>query len=184
DAGRDRVVIGEGSGAFVVEDRDHAAARGARALARVLGFGISFEPATRGQWSTGHAIRNSIELSLREAHVSPEAVGHVNANGKSAVIEDAVEAQAIRRVLGDVPVTAPKSYFGSLGAGTGAVEMAATLIAFEHRAVPATLNFETPDPACPVNVVHGQALPAAGQLAVVLNQSSTGQAAAVVLAAS
>jgi 3-oxoacyl-[acyl-carrier-protein] synthase II len=95
--------------------------------------------------------------------------------------EDRIEAQAIQTCLGDVPVTAPKSYFGCLGAGTGAVEMAASVLAIATGTVPATLNYEFPDPACPVNVVHGQPLATDRRTALVLNQTETGQTAAVVL---
>jgi 3-oxoacyl-[acyl-carrier-protein] synthase II len=95
--------------------------------------------------------------------------------------EDRAEAQAIRSCLGDVPVTAPKSYFGCLGAGTGAVEMAASVLAIATGIVPTTLNYEFPDPTCPVNVVHGQPLMTDRRTALVLNQTETGQTAAVVL---
>jgi 3-oxoacyl-[acyl-carrier-protein] synthase II len=94
-----------------------------------------------------------------------------------------VEAQAIRNCLGDVPVTAPKSYFGSLGAATGAVEMAASVLGAAEGVVPPTLNYRRPDPACPVNVIHDQPLRTDNTTALILNQSETGQAAAVVISA-
>ena len=94
-----------------------------------------------------------------------------------------LEAQAIRATLGDTPVTAPKSYFGDLGAGSGAVEMAASVLGIVHGRVPPTLNYDTPDPACPINVIHGRPLTGAQPTALVLSQSATGQAAAIVLAA-
>ena len=81
-----------------------------------------------------------------------------------------------------MPVTAPKSYFGNLGAGTGAVELAVSVLALQQDLIPTTLNYERPDPACPVNVVHGQPLQAAGR-GLALNQASTGQAAARIIAA-
>jgi len=79
-----------------------------------------------------------------------------------------------------VPVTALKSYFGNLGAGTGLVELAATMAALEHQQVPPTLNFDQPDPECPVNIVT-ELTPAANKHALALNLSRTGQAVAVVL---
>ena len=85
-------------------------------------------------------------------------------------------------MLGDVPVTAPKSFFGDLGGGAGAVEMIASVLALQHGRVPHTLNYEEPDPACPVNVVHGQPLAVGKSTALVLNQAPTGQAVAVVIA--
>lgn len=183
DAQRDGMVNGEGSGAFVLEDAAHAAARGAKVLARVLGFGSSYEPLSASKTRTGSGIRASIQQALRDAGLSPSDVGHVNANGLSTIADDLVEAHAIHDTLGDVPVTAPKSFFGNLGSGTGAVEMAASVIALEQGAVPVTLNYDTPDPRCPVNVVHGQPNSTAKPVAVVLNQSQPGQAAATILAA-
>jgi 3-oxoacyl-[acyl-carrier-protein] synthase II len=82
-----------------------------------------------------------------------------------------------------VPVTAPKSYFGNFGAGGGAVEMAASLVSLADRQIVPTLNYERPDPACPVNVVRGEPLPSDQPTALVLNHSGTGQAAAVALSA-
>jgi 3-oxoacyl-[acyl-carrier-protein] synthase II len=181
DAQRDGGVIGEGAGAFVVESRRHAEARGANVLARVLGFGRSFDRAPGRHGAGVDGIRRAIDAALASAGLAPTDIGHVNAHGSGMVEEDRFEAQAIRTCLGDVPVTAPKSYFGCLGAGTGAVEMAASVLAITTGTVPATLNYEFPDPACPVNVVHGQPLPTAQRTALVLNQTETGQTAAVVL---
>jgi 3-oxoacyl-[acyl-carrier-protein] synthase II len=80
-------------------------------------------------------------------------------------------------------VTAPKSIFGSIGAGAGAVEMAVSLIALGTGLVPPTLNYENPDPQCPVNVIRGQPLKVAHPIALLLNHAPLGQAVAMVLAA-
>ena len=131
----------------------------------------------------GHAIRRAIAAALQQPALSPADVGHVNAHGMSTTLDDQIEAQAIRDALGDVPVTAPKSYFGNLGAAGGAVEMAVSVLALIHGCVPPTLNYECPDPACPVNVIHGESLPADRRPALVLNHAPGGQAVAVVLGA-
>ncbi|HVU89792.1 MAG TPA: beta-ketoacyl-[acyl-carrier-protein] synthase family protein [Pirellulales bacterium] len=183
DAHRCGAVYGEGSGVLVLESRRHAEARGARILGRVLGYSSGFEPHMNGSRLQGTAIKSSIENALRAAEVSPHDVGHVNAHGLSTIENDRAEAQAIRQVLGDVPVTGLKSYFGNLGAGTGAVELAASVLALERGQVPATLNYEHPDPECPVNVVQGTPLEGTAGIALSLNQASTGQAAAIVIAA-
>jgi 3-oxoacyl-[acyl-carrier-protein] synthase II len=183
DADRTGAVYGEGSAAFVLESRRHAEARGVKIFGRVLGYASGFEPRVNGSPLKGTAIRATIENSLRCAELEPGDIGHVNANGISTILDDRAEAQAIRQVLGDVPVTAPKSYFGNLGAGTGAVEMAASVLGFVNNEVPRTLNYERRDPQCPVNVVHGEPLRGAKGTAVILNQASTGQSAAVVIAA-
>ena len=105
----------------------------------------------------------------------------MNAHGVSTLHDDQIEAQAIHTVLNRVPVTAPKSYFGYLGAGGGCVELIASLGALCHNEVPVTLNYRSPDPRCPVQVVHGEPLRNAPPCALVLNHSATGQAAAVIL---
>ena len=80
-----------------------------------------------------------------------------------------------------MPVTAPKSYFGHLGAAAGALEAVLGVLAFEHGLVPPTLNYEHPDPQCPINVVHGEPLPIARPNALILSHSPNGQAVALVL---
>ena len=182
DAARDGEVCGEGAAALVLESRRHAEARAARILARVVGHASAFERPANGSLSTGSAVRATIVNALRTAQLKAADIGHANAHGLSTVRDDWVEAQAIRAVLGDVPVTAPKSFFGNLGAGTGAVEMAASVLALGARLVPMTLNYERPDPRCPVNVVHGALLGSTKPSAILLNQASPGQAAAVVIA--
>ena len=147
----------------------------------MLGFGRSFDHVPGRHCAGVDGIRRSIEGALAGAGLGPADIGHINAHGSGMIDDDRFEAQAIHSSLGNVPVTAPKSYFGCLGAGTGAVEMAASVLAIATGTVPATLNYEFPDPACPVNVVHGQPLKVGQRTALVLNQSETGQTAAVVL---
>jgi 3-oxoacyl-[acyl-carrier-protein] synthase II len=183
DMARDGMVYGEGAAAFVLESRRHAAARGAKCLARVAGFANTFQACTPGRSFPGQAIRSAIRQVLRDAHLEPTEVGHVNAHGLSTQSHDRTEAQAIRETLGDVPVTAPKSYFGNLGAGCGAVELLATLAAFETGQVPPILNYQRPDPDCPINVVHGAPLATGRRTAVALNQTLMGQSVALALVA-
>lgn len=182
DANRRGVVNGEGSGVLILERREHAEQRGARIWARVAGYASRTEGRQRDA-RTGLAIRNAISGALQAAGIEPSQVGHVNAHGASIRHDDRIEASAILDTLGDVPVTALKSYFGYLGAGTGAVELAASVWSVAEGTVPATLNYETPDPECPVNVVHGEPLVGAAPVAISLNHTPLGQAAAVVIAA-
>ena len=120
--------------------------------------------------------------TLSAAGLTPKQIGHVNADGLGTQAADRAEAAAIRRVLGDVPVTAPKSYFGLLGAGTGAVELAASLLALEAGQLPPTLNLDHPDPACPINIVTQAGITSAAGTALVVNQTCMGQAVAVLIA--
>ena len=181
DTRRDGMVYGEGAAAFVLERREHAEARGAKVLAHIAGFASAFEACTPGRPFEGTAIRAAIRQSLREAQLDSADLGHVNAHGLSTVDHDRAEAQAIRDTVGSTPVTAPKSFFGNLGASTGAVEMIASLVAFETGEVPFTLNYRDPDPACPIDVVGDKARAGRPKSALVLNQTSMGQSVAMVL---
>jgi len=181
DADRSGEVCGEGAAAFILESRRHAEARGAAILARVVSWAAAFEP-HGDRPLTGAAIRRAMALALDRAGLGPPSIGHVNAHGLSTPEDDAIEARAIRDVVGDAPVTAPKSYFGNLGAATGAVEMVASVLAMGGGPVPATLNYRRPDPACPVRVITGEPLGGGVATSLLLNWTFLGQAAAVVLA--
>src|SRR6185503_9398796 len=98
------------------------------------------ESAAISQLSTGDAIRRSILAAMAAAGLEARHIGYVNAHGNSTLEDDPIEARAIRQTLGDVPVTALKSFFGNLGHGSGMVELAISLIALEKGVVPPTLN--------------------------------------------
>lgn len=180
DAGRDGMVYGEGAANFVLESRRHAECRGAKILARVDAVVSRYEPAIARRQITGKAVAAAIHGVLDAAELEPRDVAYVNAHGISTREDDPAEARAIRDALGEVPVTAPKSYFGNLGPGSGAVELAVSLLAMQRRVIPPTLNYETPDPECPVEVVTEMA-PTFKRSVVLLNHCSTGQAAAAVI---
>jgi len=183
DAGRSGFVSGEGACAFILESRKAAERRGASVLARIVASASRFEARGRGLPLEGHAIRGGIGDILRKARIEPREVGHVNAHGLSTQRDDRIEATAIREVLGDVPVTALKSFFGNLGSGSGAVEMAASVLALVTGTVPMTLNYERPDPDCPVNVVRDGPRSGTQPTALMLNHTPMGQAAALLIAA-
>jgi 3-oxoacyl-[acyl-carrier-protein] synthase II len=181
DAARDGMVNGEGAGILVLESREHAEARGANILCRFIAGASSFLAPTDGALNSEQAIRNAIQGAVARAGLLPQQIGHINAHGLSTKVEDQHEASAIAATLGAVSVFAPKSYFGNLGTGSGAIELAASVLALANKEVPATLNFATPDPACPVNVNRAPLRDRPGA-ALCLNQSSSGQAAAIVIA--
>ena len=151
-------------------------------MARVVGFGRRCESSARTLAPTGAAIRAAIEAALADAELSASDIGCVNAHGLSTMEDDPVEAQAIRDVLGEVAVTAPKSFMGNLGAGGGAVEAAISLLGLEAGVIPPTLNYETPDPVCPVRVVTDLE-PLAQTNIMCLNHNQLGQAVALIFAA-
>lgn len=180
---RDGMVNGEGAAVFMLESRAHAEARRAKIYATVLGYSSNCEPRPDCVPPRGSAIRNSIAGALRKARMNPADVGHVNAHGLSDCEHDVIEAQAIHAALNGVPVTAPKSFFGNLGAAGGAMEMAASVLALEHGEIPVTLNYDRPDPRCPIDVVHEAPIPVDKPTALTLNQASYGQSVALLIAA-
>jgi 3-oxoacyl-[acyl-carrier-protein] synthase II len=125
-----------------------------------------------------------IRRCLAEAEAAPENVGHIHAHGLSTHTSDADEARAIRDVFGDqadrMPVTAAKSFFGNLGAGSGIVELIASVLALRNKRLPAILNFETPDPECPI-VAAGPAHSSPGDSFINLSVTPQGQASAVMV---
>lgn len=182
DRDRDGMVNGEGAAAFVFESAEHARHRGAKVLAR-LGAAVGRCEKRRGIGVplTGTAVAAAIDAALEAAGIEPADVGHVNANGLSTIVEDRVEAEVIRARLGDVPVTATKSFFGNAGAAGGAMELAASVIGLGRGMIPPTLNYHSADPACPVSVVQGGPMAAGSGVILKLSAARTGQAAAAVL---
>jgi 3-oxoacyl-[acyl-carrier-protein] synthase II len=177
DRDRDGMVLGEGAGVLVLEDFEHARRRQARIYAEMVGFGAAFD---HDRSSAG--LVRAIEAALHEAEIGPEDIDHVNAQGMSTVEADIWEAQALRTVFGDrpVPVFAPKSYMGNLGAGSGTTEAAASLLAMQHGRLPPTLNYETPDPACPLAMTATELRPVTKPHFLKIGFTDLGQCAAVV----
>src|SRR5262249_19075902 len=156
------------------EDLEHARQRGARVYAEVVGFGAAFD-----RKLTGDGLARAVRAALQEAGGGPQDVDHVNAHGLASKEADVWEARGLHAVFGrcapPVPVVAFKSYFGNLGAGAGTVELAASLLALQHGAVPPTLNYEHPDPECPVSVLAGGPRPVAKPYAVKVGMTQMGQ---------
>jgi len=182
DARRSGAVRGEGGALFVLESRRHAEARGARIWGRVVSWTSSAALQSNGQAALPAAIERAIRRALELAKLSPAQLGFVSAHGLSTRTHDALEAEALRAALGNRPVVAFKSYFGNLGAGGGAVELAASVLAINERLLPATLNYEQPDAACPIEMVRGEPRGGTGGPALALNYSAAGQVAAIVVA--
>ncbi|MCA9235743.1 MAG: beta-ketoacyl-[acyl-carrier-protein] synthase family protein [Planctomycetales bacterium] len=178
DANRDGTVGAEGAAILVLETREHAAARGVTALATLHGHGRTCEPSADAHQPTGRAIAAAISAALQSSQLSPSDVGVVVAQGTSTQLEDRIEAAAITETLGETPVTALKSYLGNAGAGAGAIELALAIVAARKGVVPATLNYDTPDPACPVNV-SAKPRSLAAPTMVAINHRITGQAVAL-----
>ncbi|MSQ92955.1 MAG: beta-ketoacyl-[acyl-carrier-protein] synthase family protein [Gemmataceae bacterium] len=175
DLRRNGTAIGEGGAVLVVEDLTHAQNRRATIYGEMVGFGSTFDRGT-----TGRGLARAIRVALDQAQIKPSEVDHVNAHGLSSVKLDAFEARGINEVFGtSVPVWALKPNIGTLGAGSGTTELAASLLAMKHGVLPPTLNFATPDPACPVQILT-KASPITKPYFVKIGYTDMGQCAAVV----
>lgn len=162
DKDRDGFVIGEGAGILVLESLEHAQKRGARIYAEVVGYGSTADgyhitaPAPEGS-GAARAMANALE----DAGIKPEEVDYINAHGTSTDLNDKGETQAIHSVFGEaaskVAVSSTKSMIGHLLGAAGAVEAIACTLAINHRMLPPTINYETPDPECDLDYVPNQA---------------------------
>ncbi len=161
DVDRDGFVLGEGGGALVLESAEHAAARGARVHAHVLGAGMTSDahhiaaPEPEGVGAAG-----AMSMAVQDAGISAADVVHVNAHATSTPAGDIAESKAVRRAFGDdadhMAVSGTKSLTGHLLGGAGAVESVFTVMALHDRLAPATANIETFDEAITLDVVRGE----------------------------
>ena len=178
-------IVAEGSCSFILEDRAHAEQRGAKILGRVLGSGSSCVNDSQQLANYRQALTNAMRAALRDAGLRPDQIGHINAHGLGTQAVDIAEAQAILDVFGDelgrrIPVTAPKSFLGNAGAGSGLLELVASIVGLSHGVIPQTLNYETPDPACPLNVV-AKSRETSNRIVLSVNVTRIGQAAAAIV---
>ncbi|MCP5089011.1 MAG: beta-ketoacyl-[acyl-carrier-protein] synthase family protein [Rhodobacteraceae bacterium] len=155
-ASRNGMVQGEGAAVFVFEDLDHARARGADILAEVVGFAMTSDASDIVMPSQNGAAR-AIGGALRDAGLNPQDVGYINAHGTGTTANDKTECAAVREAFGDaansVMISSTKSMHGHLIGGTGAVELLACIAAVRDGVIAPTINYETPDPACNLDVV-------------------------------
>jgi 3-oxoacyl-[acyl-carrier-protein] synthase II len=172
DAGRDGFVMGEGGAVLVLEEWEHAVARGAHIRAEVIGYGESADAYhITSPHPEGDGARRSMLGAFESAGIGPADVDYVNAHGTSTQLGDAGETLAIKRAFGATvpPVSSTKSMMGHLLGGAGAVEAAACILAMENSLIPPTINYTDPDPACDLDYVPNVARPA--QLDVTMSNS-------------
>ncbi|NIP85846.1 MAG: beta-ketoacyl-[acyl-carrier-protein] synthase family protein [Planctomycetales bacterium] len=185
DRDRTGMVLGEGAGAVVLEELRAAEARGAKIYGEVVARASSTVASLAGVADRRQALANVIRELLRAAGATPDQIGHVHAHGISTRSGDVAEAEAIAEVLGTAPdarpVTAAKSYFGNLGAGSGMVELIASLLALSHGWLFPVLNYEHADPACPVLAATAARGLAPGSSFVNLSCTPQGQATGVLV---
>ena len=157
-ADRDGFVLAEGSWMFVVEELEHAKARGARIYAEIAGYASTCEAYHRVRMSDSpEEPARAITLALEEAQLPPTALQYANLHGTSTEMNDRVETQALKLALGEharkIPMSGLKSQIGHAQGACGAAGLAATLIAMHEGRIPPTINLEKPDPQCDLDYV-------------------------------
>lgn len=162
DKDRDGFIMGEGAGVVVLEEYEHAKARGAKIYAELVGYGMSADayhitaPAEKGE---GAAM--AMKYALEDAGVNADAVDYINAHGTSTPLGDIAETRAVKATLGahahKVAISSTKSELGHLLGAAGGVEAVVAAMSIKHNLVPPTINIETPDPECDLDYVPNKA---------------------------
>jgi 3-oxoacyl-[acyl-carrier-protein] synthase II len=162
DLTRDGFVLGEGAGMVILEELEHAKARGAQIYGEIRGYGSSADAfRITDIHPEGRGAVSCIRVALEDAEINPEDIGYVNAHGTSTKVNDRVETKAIKGGLGNhaqsVPISSIKSMMGHLIAAAGSVEAITCLMAIRDGVLPPTINYETPDPECDLDYIPNEA---------------------------
>jgi 3-oxoacyl-[acyl-carrier-protein] synthase II len=162
DKDRDGFVIAEGAGILILEELEHARARGAKIYAEMRGYGLNADAHHITSPSPGgEGAQRCMKLALKDAKLTPADIGYINAHGTSTKINDATETLAIKAVFGDVArkvmVSSTKSMTGHMLGAAGGVETAICALVLSRGVVPPTINYTTPDPECDLDYVPNTA---------------------------
>jgi 3-oxoacyl-[acyl-carrier-protein] synthase II len=161
DKDRDGFVLGEGCGILLIEELEHALARGARIYAEIVGYGMTCDAYhMTSPVPGGEGAARAISLALKDAGLTPDQVNYINAHGTSTPANDSTETMAMKKSLGEhaykVAVSSTKSMTGHLLGGSGGIEAVATVMAIANDQVPPTINLENPDPECDLDYIPNQ----------------------------
>jgi 3-oxoacyl-[acyl-carrier-protein] synthase II len=156
--------MGEGAGILIIENLDHALARGAKIYAEIVGYGCTCDAYHMTSPSPdGEGAIRAMSLALKDGDITPDMVDYINAHGTSTAANDKTETKAIKKVLGDrayqVAVSSTKSMTGHLLGGSGGIEAVATVLAIKNNIAPPTMNLENPDPECDLDYVANKSRP-------------------------
>jgi 3-oxoacyl-[acyl-carrier-protein] synthase II len=162
DAGRDGFVVGEGAGILILESLEHAQKRNAPIIAEIVGYGMSGDAYHMTQpEENGDGAYRVMMAALKDAKLTPNDIGYVNAHGTSTPIGDVIETRALKRVFGDrakkVPISSTKSMTGHLLGGAGGLEAGISVLALRDQVLPPTINHENSDPECDLDYVPNHA---------------------------
>jgi 3-oxoacyl-[acyl-carrier-protein] synthase II len=161
DADRDGFVLSEGAGILVLEELEHAKARGATIYGEVLGYGASADGAHITQPdSNGTGAARAMQAAINDARIDPEKITYINAHGTSTPLGDAAETRALKNVFNgwaeNLSISSTKSQLGHLLGASGGVELVLTMLALRDNVVPPTINYHTPDPECDLDYTPNQ----------------------------
>jgi 3-oxoacyl-(acyl-carrier-protein) synthase len=162
DLNRDGFVAGEGAAAMILEDYDHAKARGANIYCEVIGYGASNDAYDMiALHEAGRGLKRAVKAAVRKAEIDPASINYINPHGSGTPLNDKVETAVLKEIMGkaayDAAISSVKPITGHCMGASGSVEALACVMAIRDQKVPPTINYTTPDPECDLDYVPNEA---------------------------